>query len=46
MRLGGRSTPEKLSGVFKCLEKGGPVDYLLDVIAAFLDLNEIPDFGR
>ena len=30
----------------KCLEKGGPVDYLLDVIAAFLDPNEIPDFGR
>jgi CheY-like chemotaxis protein len=29
----------------KCLEKGGPVDYLLDVIAAFLDPNEIPDVG-
>jgi CheY-like chemotaxis protein len=30
----------------KCLDKGGPVRYLLDVIAAFLDPNEIPDFGR
>ena len=30
----------------KCLEKGGPVDYLLDVIAAFPDSNEVPDFGR
>jgi CheY-like chemotaxis protein len=29
----------------KCLDKGGPVDDLLDVIAAFLDPNEIPDFG-
>ena len=30
----------------KCLDKGEPVRYLLDVIAAFLDPNEIPDFGR
>ncbi len=30
----------------KCLNKGEPVGYLLDVIAAFLDPNEIPDFGR
>ena len=30
----------------KCLDKGQPVRHLLDVIAAFLDPNEIPDFGR
>jgi CheY-like chemotaxis protein len=30
----------------RCLDKGGPVRHLLDVIAAFLDPNEIPDFGR
>jgi CheY-like chemotaxis protein len=30
----------------KCLNKGEPVGRLLDVIAAFLDPNEIPDFGR
>jgi CheY-like chemotaxis protein len=29
----------------KCLDKGEPVRHLLDVIAAFLDPNEIPDFG-
>jgi CheY-like chemotaxis protein len=29
----------------KCLDKGEPVHHLLDVIAAFLDPNEIPDFG-
>ncbi len=30
----------------KCLNKGEPVGRLLDVIAAFLDPNEIPDFGH
>jgi CheY-like chemotaxis protein len=30
----------------KCLDKGEPVRHLLDVIAAFLDPNEIPDLGR
>jgi hypothetical protein len=30
----------------KCLNKGEPVGYLLGVIAAFLDPNEILDFGR
>jgi DNA-binding response OmpR family regulator len=30
----------------QCLDKGGPVRHLLDIIAAFLDPNEIPDFGR
>jgi CheY-like chemotaxis protein len=30
----------------RCLNKGEPVGNLLDVIAAFLDPNEIPDFGR
>jgi CheY-like chemotaxis protein len=29
----------------KCFDKGEPVRHLLDVIAAFLDPNEIPDFG-
>jgi hypothetical protein len=29
----------------KCLDKGAPVGDLLDVIAAFLDPDEIPDFG-
>ena len=28
------------------INKGEPVRHLLDVIAAFLDPNEIPDFGR
>jgi hypothetical protein len=30
----------------KCLDKGEPVRHLLDLIAAFLEPNEIPDFGR
>jgi CheY-like chemotaxis protein len=29
----------------KCLDKGEPVRHLLHVIAAFLDPDEIPDFG-
>ena len=29
----------------RCLDKGVPVRHLLDVIAMFLDPNEIPDFG-
>jgi CheY-like chemotaxis protein len=29
----------------RCLDKGVPVRHLLEVIASFLDPNEIPDFG-
>jgi CheY-like chemotaxis protein len=39
-------SPEDSVLFSKCLDKGQPVRHLLDVIAAFLDPNEIPDFGR
>jgi CheY-like chemotaxis protein len=38
--------PEDCVLFSKCLDKGEPVRHLLDVIAAFLDPNEIPDLGR
>jgi CheY-like chemotaxis protein len=38
--------PEDYVLFSRCLDKGEPVRYLLDVIAASLDPNEIPDFGR
>jgi CheY-like chemotaxis protein len=38
--------PEDCVLFSKCLNKGEPVAHLLNVIAAFLDPNEIPDFGR
>ena len=38
--------PEDCVLFSRCLNKGEPVGYLLDIIAAFLDPNEIPDFGR
>ena len=39
-------SPEDRVLFSQCLDKGEPVCHLLDVIAAFLDPNEIPDFGR
>ena len=38
-------SPEDRVLFSQCLDKGEPVCRLLDVIAAFLDPNEIPDFG-
>jgi CheY-like chemotaxis protein len=38
--------PEDCVLFSRCINKGEPVRHLLDVIAAFLDPNEIPDFGR
>jgi DNA-binding response OmpR family regulator len=37
-------SPEDGVLLSQCLEKDGAVEYLLDVIAAFLDSNEIPEF--
>src|SRR5258708_38234236 len=39
-------SPEDRVLFSQCLDKGEPVCHLLYVIAAFLDPNEIPDFGR
>jgi CheY-like chemotaxis protein len=39
-------SPEDRVLFSKCLDKGEPVRHLLDLIAAFLEPNEIPDFGR
>jgi CheY-like chemotaxis protein len=39
-------SPEDRVLFSQCLDKGEPVSHLLDVIAAFLDPNEIPDCGR
>jgi CheY-like chemotaxis protein len=39
-------SPEDRVLFFKCLDKGEPVRHLLDLIVAFLDPNEIPDFDR
>ena len=39
-------SPEDRVLFSQCLDKGGPVRHLLDIIGAFLDPNEIPDFGR
>jgi CheY-like chemotaxis protein len=38
-------SPEDRVLFSKCLDKGEPVRHLLDLIAAFLEPNEIPDFG-
>lgn len=38
-------SPEESILFSRCLDKGVPVRHLLDVIASFLDPNEIPDFG-
>ncbi len=38
-------SPEESSLFSRCLDEGVPVRHLLDVIAIFLDPNEIPDFG-
>jgi CheY-like chemotaxis protein len=29
----------------RCIDKGGSVQHLLDIIADFIDPNQIPDFG-
>jgi CheY-like chemotaxis protein len=29
----------------RCIDKGRPIQYLLETIAEFLDLNQTPDFG-
>jgi CheY-like chemotaxis protein len=39
-------SPENRVLFSKCLDKGEPARQVLDVVAAFLDPNEIPDFGR
>jgi hypothetical protein len=39
-------SPEDRVLFSQCLDKGEPVSHLLDVIAAFLDPNEIPDCGH
>jgi CheY-like chemotaxis protein len=39
-------SPEDRVLFSKCLDKGEPVRHLLDLIVAFLDPNEIPDFDR
>jgi CheY-like chemotaxis protein len=39
-------SPEDRGLFSKCLDKGEPIRHLLDLIAAFLEPNEIPDFGR
>ena len=38
-------SPEESILFSRCLDKAVPVRHLLDVIAIFLDPNEIPDFG-
>jgi CheY-like chemotaxis protein len=39
-------SPEDRVLFSKCPDKGQPVRHLLDLIAAFLEPNEMPDFGR
>jgi DNA-binding response OmpR family regulator len=39
-------SPENRVLFSKYLDKGEAVRQVLDVVAAFLDPNEIPDFGR